>query len=364
MNEITFRRWKEQMMQSAKITKTPINATFELTPRCNLDCKMCYVHNQDSNALRDRELSTDTWKRIFDEAYDCGLMFASLTGGECLLRHDFKELYLHLWKKRVYITVMTNGVLLDDEYVAFFKTYKPQNIRISLYGSSEDGYRKVTGHRGFERATAAIRSLIAAGIDVKVSVTPSSYIKDDYISILRLCRENKWKYIPGEFHLVENRDDPEKNDHYLTEEEIIGLAKEKALLSGPLTPVEHELPPCGGTCTQAPKGLACNAGKISTVVSWDGRMLLCTAIPVSKASVLEMPYAQAWEKTKEAAQELLLGAECVDCPYDKLCPRCPAMRLTGFYTGHCNPKVCDVTRRLVAAGVKKLGDPEKVDEPI
>jgi sulfatase maturation enzyme AslB (radical SAM superfamily) len=56
---------------------------------------------------------------------------------------------------------------------------------------------------------------------------------------------------------------------------------------------------------------------------------------------------------------MLLGMECVDCPYDKICSKCPAIRLTGLHTGHCDPNVCEVTKKLVAAGVKKLDDPAK-----
>ena len=354
MNQIAFKKWKEQMIASARPRKTPICVTFELTPRCNLDCKMCYIHNQNSNSLRNQELSTETWKRIFDEAYDCGMMFATITGGECLLRQDFRELYLHLWKKRIYLTVFTNGILLNEEYVAFFKTYKPRKIQISLYGSNEAGYLNVTGHRGFEKTVTAIRSLMDAGISVQVAVTPSSYMKDDYISILRFCKENGFQYKPTELSLIENRDNAAKDDHYLSVEEIVKLSTESAMLSQTLIPMECEPPVCGGNVNEAPKGLACNAGKTSAVVSWDGRMCLCTAIPVSKASVLNMSYADAWEKTKEAAEEILLGAECVGCPYDKLCPKCPPMRLTGLYTGHCDPNVCEVTRKLVAAGVKTL----------
>ena len=78
------------------------------------------------------------WKRIFDEACACEMQYATLSGGECLVRKDFKELYLHLWNKQIMITVMTNGTLLNDEYVEFFKTYQPDMIQISLYGSNED----------------------------------------------------------------------------------------------------------------------------------------------------------------------------------------------------------------------------------
>ena len=359
MNEIAYSKWKAQMMAHAKPTRTPICATFELTPRCNLDCKMCYVHNQDSNGLREKELSTETWKRIFDEAYDSGMLFATLTGGECLLRADFKELYLHLWNKRVYMTVFTNGVLLNEEYVKFFKRYKPRKIQISLYGSDEAGYMQVTGHRGFEKTVTAIRRLQEEGIHVEVAITLSSYMKEDYISILRYCKENGFQYKARDFALIGNRSDAGKKDYYLTSDEIVDLSAKRVMLTGKLHEGPGVLPLCGGSNREAPRGLMCNAGSISTVVSWDGRMCLCTALPVSKASVLEMSYSQAWEKTKEASEEVLLGAECVGCPYDNVCPKCPAVRLQGLYSGHCNPDVCEVTRKLVAAGVKKLEAPKE-----
>lgn len=359
MNENAFEKWKEQISAAAKRTRTPIHVTFELTPRCNLDCRMCYIQNQDSNALRERELSTESWKRVFDEAYDCGMMFASLTGGECLLRPDFKELYLYLWKKRVFITVMTNGTLLGEEHITLFKTYKPERVQISLYGSCEAGYQKVTGHKGFKKTVSAIRGLMAAKIPVKVTLTPSIYMKDDYISTIEFCRDNGFQYTSGMFTMLPKRDGTSGNEHNLSIEDIVELSIERALLSDSLEESKCVPPACGGECKEAPQGLACNAGKTSAVVSWDGRMCLCTGIPVSKASVLEMSYAEAWEKTKEAATEILLGMECVGCAYDKVCPKCPALRLTGLKTGHCNPSVCELTRKLVAAGVKKLEEPEE-----
>lgn len=342
------------MVLSAKERKVPIVGHFELTPRCNLDCKMCYIHNQDSNALKARELSTEKWKQVFDEAYDCGMLFANLTGGECLLRQDFKELYLYLWKKRVFISVMTNGTLLDRDMLAFFQKYPPVDVQISLYGSNEDGYLRVTGHRGFEKAVAAVRGLTEVNIPVRVAVTPSSYMGDDVVNIQRFCKENNIWCEPSIFYLAKKRDDPNADGQDLTIEDIIRLSIEQAELHGPLKPFDGELPPCGGSCTEAPKGTSCTAGQAIAVVSWDGTMHPCTMLPIGTASVKEMPYADAWEKTQQAAQGILLGMECVDCRYSKVCPKCPAMRLTGLYTGHCNPDVCEVTRKLVEVGVRKL----------
>lgn len=359
MRNLAYEKWKEQMVLSAKEKNVPILGHFELTARCNFDCKMCFIHNQNSNALKDKELSTEKWKQIFDEAIDCGMLFAVITGGECLLRDDFKELYLHLWKKRIFITVMTNGVLINDDILDFFKKYPPADVQISLYGSNDDGYLKVTGHRGFDKAVGAIRALMKLKIPVHVAVTPSSYMRDDVINIKRFCNENNFWSKASDFYLIDSRDNSECGESNLTIEEIVRLATEQALLSRAVVPFDGELPICGGSCENAPKGTICTAGKSLVVVSWDGTMYPCAMLPIGKASVLEMSYAEAWEKTKEAAQGILLGMECVGCAYDKVCPKCPAMRLTGLYTGHCKPEVCEITRRLVAAGVRKLKQSEE-----
>lgn len=345
---------KKRFVEKAKRNKTPILGQYELTPRCNLDCKMCYVHNQDSNKCRDRELTTEQWKRIFDEAYDMGLLYATLTGGECLIRDDFKELYLHLWNKRVLVTVFTNGILLDENYVEFFKTYKPQKIQISLYGSDEEHYRRVTGHTGFEKATAAIRNLTEAGIDVRVSVTPSIYMGDDYINIIRFCKENNYVVATSGMILMPNRDEPSKNDYCLTVDQILELSKQCELLYREVIPADA--PEVGGKETVPPKGLKCSAGNCLASITWDGKMYPCTAIIEGDVSLLELSYAEAWEKVKTVAADVLYGSECVGCPYDKTCPKCPATRLTGLHTGHCNPDVCEMTRRMVAEGIMKLKD--------
>lgn len=353
MRNQAYEKWKKQMLLAAREKNVPIVGHFELTARCNLDCKMCFIHGQESNALRDRELSAEEWKRIFDEAYDCGMLFAELTGGECLLRKDFKELYLHLWNKRICVTVMTNGTLINDDFLEFFKKYPPAMVQISLYGSNEEGYLRVTGHRGYEKAVAAVNALTDLKIPVHIAVTPSSYMRDDYINIRRFCKENKYWCNPSEFYLASKRDESQQDNCDLTIGEIVELAKQQALLRHPLTPVEHT-PPYGGGGTESPKGTICNAGKCYAAISWEGLMYPCSMLPLGNISVKEMSYKEAWEQTRKMAREMPLGAECVGCPYDPVCSKCPAMRLTGLDTGHCNPKVCEVTRRLVEAGVKKL----------
>ena len=354
MRSKAYSQLRERLVKSAKEQKKPILAHFELTSRCNLDCKMCYVHNQDNAAVSSKELSTAQWKKIFDEAYNSELMYAYLTGGECLLRKDFKDLYLHLWNKQLMVSVQTNGTLLNEEYVEFFKTYRPDAIRISLYGSSEENYLKVAGHKGFEKAVGAIRSLKDAGIDIRVSVTPSKYMLDDYMRILQFCKDEGFDVDNNDLMLLPNRDDPAKNDYYMSNDEVLSLSKQRAELHKELVPVENTPEPFGSMEEVPPKGLTCNGGNCLAAITWEGKMHPCLNAMVGGFDVLQMGYAEAWRRTVEAAAQVEQAIECSGCAYTKVCPKCPSFRLLDLHSGHCNPAVCELTRKLVAAGVKKL----------
>ena len=65
----------------------PLSGTFELTSRCNLDCKMCYIHKRanDARAIQ-YEKSTEDWLALAEECQRAGMLILLLTGGEPFLR--------------------------------------------------------------------------------------------------------------------------------------------------------------------------------------------------------------------------------------------------------------------------------------
>ena len=68
----------------------PISGTFELTPRCNFNCRMCYVHLPESEIHKHgRELSAGEWLRIAREAKEAGTTWLCITGGEPLMHPEF-----------------------------------------------------------------------------------------------------------------------------------------------------------------------------------------------------------------------------------------------------------------------------------
>ena len=73
----------------------PVHCQFELTPLCNFDCRMCYVH-MNPEQLKESILSVDDWKDLMYQAWEAGMIHATLTGGECLTYSGFDELFLYL----------------------------------------------------------------------------------------------------------------------------------------------------------------------------------------------------------------------------------------------------------------------------
>lgn len=352
MKTSAYTKWQREFIENAKTTNTPVVGMYELTSRCNLDCKMCYVHNQDNQLVLSQELTTEQWKSIFDQAYQNGLFFATLTGGECLLRSDFKELYLYLWKKGIKVSILTNGTMINEEYLQFFKQFPPDFIQISLYGSDDAHYYNVAGHHMYEKAAWAIKQLVESKIDVRVAVTASRYLQDDYIKILKYCKQNGYTLANIEMFLFPNRDNPEKNDYYLTEDEIVSLCKERALLFGQNLEVRVDVPETGKACGKSPlNGTTCTAGNCRAFVSWEGKMYPCANMMIGGYDVLAEGYEAAWRKTAAIAKTVVNAAECVDCAYKEICPKCPAMRLTDFFDGHCNKATCYITREKFRSGI-------------
>ena len=69
----------------------PITGTFELTLRCNLNCKMCMFRHADcENAcLTKDEMTTQQWIDMAKQVFDEGTINLLFTGGEPLVREDY-----------------------------------------------------------------------------------------------------------------------------------------------------------------------------------------------------------------------------------------------------------------------------------
>ena len=159
------------LMAKAVRQKLPLSGCFELSPLCNMDCRMCYVRMSRAEQEAIAPLRTaQEWLQLGKEARDQGMLYLLLTGGEVFLRKDFREIYEGLHQMGIILEINSNGTLIDEETVAWLSAMPPQRINITLYGASDATYERLCRNpKGFTQVTRAIRLLKEAGIMVRLN---------------------------------------------------------------------------------------------------------------------------------------------------------------------------------------------------
>ncbi len=355
-----FRRYREVrtfLNFKAREKNLPIGGTFELTPLCNLDCKMCYVHLNHDQMCGAELLSTDTWKDIMTQAFEAGMMYARLTGGECTTYPGFKELYLHLLSLGVEVAILSNGVLMDDEMCDFLVAHPPSGIQVTLYGASEDAYERVTGHRMFTRVMENLRRMRKAGIPLSIAVTPNAFM-DDGCEVVRLLHEEglHFNINPG---IIVPREATGRKIEDASLDTYVDMLRLQRELEGALPEPEcepDELPDIanGGDGEEAPRGVRCGAGRSAFSVGWQGDMRPCNTFPGKSANVVELGFAESWRRTNAWALDIPIPMECQGCSYEKVCKHCVAEHAGGAELGHASPAICAWGKRMVAEGIFRL----------
>jgi len=334
----------------------PIRGMFELTPLCNLNCKMCYVHLA-KDQLGERELlTTQEWKSLIEQAIHAGMMEAMLTGGECLTYPGFDEIYLFLHSYGIRVGILTNGLLLTDERIEFFRKHPPKGIQITLYGSSDDEYERVTGIRCFEQVIRNIQRLQTCKIPLYIAITPNRFMIDNGEALLRLVHSMGVPYSINT-SLFSPREETGRSEVVIDMEldSYIELQVLRKKLNGyDVMPREGcALPPPSGSGGAA-RGLLCSGGSSSFFVSWDGRLLPCGSFIDLGARPLQEGFEQAWHSVRTICREYPLPRECGDCVYNEACPACVMVHAQDAEPGHASPRICARARKQVEAGLVNL----------
>lgn len=157
---------------------------------CNQHCVHCYAAGQVHSS--EAELTTEEWKRIIDILRDAGVTQVTFTGGEPTMRPDLFELIAYA---RWFITRLnTNGVLLDEGYVAKLKEASLDSLQITFYSADEAVHNTLVGAPQYARTVAAIENALAAGMSLSVN-TPLCTLNRDYLKTLEFLHDKGVIYV-------------------------------------------------------------------------------------------------------------------------------------------------------------------------
>lgn len=338
-----------------------VGGNFELTPRCNFRCPMCYVHMDPDQAEKTgKELTAAQWIDLARQARDKGMMFALLTGGEPFIRKDFFEIYDAMKDMGLIISINSNGSLLDGEIRARLLENPPNRMNISLYGGCRETYRNMCGQDAFERVVNNIRALKEGGVDVRLNLSITPYNRQDIPKIYQISRElnlnvktTSYMYPPirvnGGQAGCGNRLTAVEAAQCSVEWDLLRFTPEQFAqraenMKARVVLDERE-------CSVDPDaGVSCRAGYSSFWLCWDGRMLPCGMMPAPAAYPLEVGFNAAWEEIRKKTRQIRIPAECTTCDKRSLCPMCAAMCFTETGAYDMVPEyVCRQTEEMIRA---------------
>lgn len=322
----------------------PLNGTFELTPCCNMACKMCYVRKtkQEQEAIAPLR-TAEEWLRLGRICRETGMLYLLITGGEPFLRPDLPEILSGLHAMGLVITINSNATLIDEKTVEWLKTCPPSRVNVTLYGASDETYGRLCGNpKGFTQVMRGIRLLREAGITVKLncSVTPDN--AHDLEKMFAFAEQEQLILQATSYMFPPLRRDVTmvgQNDRFTPEEAARQNARIVCLSWGQerfLERMEAQeaviLREPGEDCPELPlegSGMRCRAGRCSFWVTWDGRLLPCGMFPGENAeNVFEHDFLQAWQRLRQDVASIRLPAECSVCEQREDCKACAAMVVT------------------------------------
>ncbi|MDD8015748.1 MAG: radical SAM protein [Acidobacteriota bacterium] len=315
-----------------------VSFDLEVTARCNLDCRHCYINLPagDREAKR-RELTAMEIAGLAGDAASLGALWCLVSGGEPLLREDFFDIYLALKKKGLLLSVFTNATLIRDEHIRFFKKYPPREIEITVYGATASTYEAVTRKPGSFRAFLnGLDMLGKGGIKTRLKAMALRSNIAEWSRIASFCRERNKDYFRFDpfLHLRYDRD-PRRNAEIrgerLSPAEIVELERADPERFAALEKNCDRLIDEGFEHLDCGHLFHCSAGARNFTIGDNGVFRLCSALchPDCVYDLRKGSLSEAWEKFVPAVRGMKSDRKefrenCLKCPIINLCTWCAA----------------------------------------
>lgn len=316
----------------------PISGTFELTPRCNFNCRMCYVHLKEEQIPQyGKELTAKEWIHIAEEAKEAGTTWLCITGGEPLMHPEFETIWKELCQMGFFITLQTNASLIQGKMVNLLERYPPRNVKVTLYGSNDKVYEQVCRvNNGFKRVDEGIRKLLEMQIPVRLVSTVIRQNEADVKKMAFYAFTHKLPWIAtGGIKASCRGADSEAKE--VRVEENLNVQKKKEILDRLKTePMNIERKPC----------TYCKDYRLGYWVTWHGEMRFCSFMDEPHIPIREQAFLKCWQRLIEYEEALEWPEECKTCKVQKICFKCAGILATECGSPHkVTKEFCDKIKK-------------------
>ena len=297
----------------------PVAITIELTRRCRLSCRHCYLPETRGRAPACPELGTGTWIKILGSLARAGGLYLVFTGGEPLLRPDLPELCAAAAGLGFSVRVFSSGLGMTRRLAGGLAEAGLHGFKISFYGRPPL-HDAVTGRRGsFYGSLAAARLLRAAGVAVKMKV-PLMNDNIGQAGWLGSLAAREGCAIAFDPVITAANDGARAALKYRLDP--AGLRR--ALRLRPRPQVTPEDPAVG-------EDPLCGAGRNVCSVGPDGTLYPCLQLPAPLGNLARGSFSRIWKTSvwlkKWRSLRASDAAVCAACADRGYCSRCPGVSM-------------------------------------
>jgi radical SAM protein with 4Fe4S-binding SPASM domain len=159
----------------------PQRVVWEITRRCVLACAHCLV--EASPGARPNELDTAEGLDLIDQIAALGARWLTLTGGEPLVRPDWRALVARARERGLRVALSTNGHLITDRVADELVALGVEEVAVSVDGlpPTHDAMRAWAAAKrsSYDQVVAAMRRCLDRGIVVTVITSVTDHNLDD-----------------------------------------------------------------------------------------------------------------------------------------------------------------------------------------
>lgn len=313
------------------VPRLPLEGNIDLTYRCNNNCRHCWIVVPDTNEEHCRELTTEEWFNIIDQARSMGTREWAISGGEPLLREDFTDIFNHITQKTKYYTLNTNGTLINPSIAKVLK--KEGIVLVSLYGATADVHNHITRNPGsFDAALRGIAYLKEAGVHFMVQIVPMKDNFHQWSEMKKLAKNLSPIWRIGAAYLILSASGDEKKNKEIRAQRL--NPKQLIEIDPPNIPYEERARRESSSNLQSNqrKYSNCLSNRSSFHIDPSGSMSFCCYIKEEglRYDLKKGSFVEGWESFIPSLAEkdwdcLVFNNKCRTCELKSECQRCPAL---------------------------------------
>lgn len=178
------------------VQKPNMKVLLQITERCNLKCKHCFV----SSLPEGQDLSFEKIKNvILPKLKSANVTRVTLTGGEPMVHGNIMDIIKLFRENNIHITLCTNALGLDEYKILEISKLNDVHVNVSLDGFSSKSHGRFRGNENdsvFNKIIENIKLLSKYNLLNGLMTSPNKYSSmEEYLEICKFAKKYNANYV-------------------------------------------------------------------------------------------------------------------------------------------------------------------------